>query len=169
MAIRIFAFACSFCLFISLSLIAVAQEPPSVLTCKSNGKASRDYGFKEKQWTGHKGHLIESSKPFQIFNQSSETSGRQYELRDKVFLKLNTPHPVVRSITRFQDGTENTAEFVSKVVSRTSDAVYLLWTNDFNNKMWLAGVDLRHRKAIVTQVFFGVTSVGGELETLDCH
>jgi hypothetical protein len=169
MTIRVIAFTCSFCLFISISLIAVAQEPPSVLTCKSNAKASRDYGFKEKRWPGQKGYFVESSKLFEFFTQSSKTSWGQYELRDKIFRKLNTPNPVVRSITRFQDGTEDTAEFVSKVVSRTSNDIYLIWTNAFNNKVWLAGVDLRHRKAIVTQVFFGVTSVGGELETLDCH
>ena len=40
---------------------------------------------------------------------------------------------------------------------------------DFFNKVWLAAVDLTHRKAIVTQVVQGVTSVGGELETLDCR
>jgi hypothetical protein len=37
------------------------------------------------------------------------------------------------------------------------------------NKVWLAVVDLTQRKVAVTQVFQGATSVGGEVETLDCR
>ncbi|MBI2206122.1 MAG: hypothetical protein HYU41_19980 [Candidatus Rokubacteria bacterium] len=37
------------------------------------------------------------------------------------------------------------------------------------NKAWLAAVDLPHRKATVTHVFQGATSLGGEVETLDCR
>ncbi|MBI4178425.1 hypothetical protein HY522_03245 [bacterium] len=91
-----------------------------------------------------------------------------YSLRDKVFSGLNTSTPLVRSITRFPDGTDRGEEFASRVVMRTSDGVFLLWTNDIN-KTWLAAVDLARRKATVAQVFQGVTSVGGELETLDCQ
>jgi hypothetical protein len=55
-------------------------------------------------------------------------------------------------------------------VSRTSDAIFLLWTNaPYQNKVWLAAIDLAHRKATVTHAFQGATSLGGELETLDCR
>lgn len=76
---------------------------------------------------------------------------------------------MVRSITRYADGVDQGEEFVSRVVSRTKDAIFLLWTNDFNNKVWLAVIELQRRKATVAQVFQGVTSVGGDFETLDCR
>lgn len=165
---RTLAFACSFCILIAISLTVEGQELPTILTCKSNAKTVRDFGFIEKRWTGEKGHLLESSTMFQTYGRNSKTSWGQFELRDKVFYNLNTTKPVVRSITRFQDGAEDVAEFVGRVVDRTSDEVYLVWTNNFD-KVWLAAVDLKHRKVIVTHVFRGAFSVGGELETLDCR
>ena len=162
------AFVCSFCILIANSLTVESQELPTILTCTSNAKTSRDFGFIEKRWTGEKGHLIDSSTVFQTFDRNSKTSWDQFYLRDKVFSNLDTPKPVIRSITRFQDGTEDAAEFLGRVMGRTSDEVFLVWTNDVN-KVWLATVDLKHRKVIVTHVFGGVSSVGGELETLDCR
>jgi hypothetical protein len=111
--------------------------------------------------------MIEPSALFQIATRDKKLKGLY--LRDKVFSGLNTEKPIVRSITRYDDGVEDAAEFMVKVVSRTVDQVFLIWTNDVHNKVWLATVDLTHRKATVTQVFQGVTSVGGELETLDCR
>ncbi|HSF29842.1 MAG TPA: hypothetical protein VLK82_05125 [Candidatus Tectomicrobia bacterium] len=93
-----------------------------------------------------------------------------FSLRDKVFSGLHTEKPIVRSITPAQEGVEEQAvEFIGRVVGRTEDAVFLAWTNDYHNKVWLAVVDLVHRKATVSQVFHGMTSVGGDLETLDCR
>ncbi len=57
---------------------------------------------------------------------------------------------------------------MGRVVARTPYEVYLVWTNEFN-KVWLAAVDLEHRKVVVTHVFRGATSVGGDFETLDCR
>jgi len=150
------------------SLTASGQELPTTLTCISNANASRDYGFIEKRWTGQKGHLIseDSSTPFIIATKDRKVKGTY--LRDKVFSGLNTPKPIVRSITKHEDGVEQAVEFVGAVVRQTKDAVFLLWTNDIN-KVWIAAVDLTQRKATVTQVFQGVTSVGGEIETLDCR
>jgi hypothetical protein len=102
-------------------------------------------------------------------SRDSKVAGALYSLRDKVFSSLNTSKPTVRSITRFADGSDRAEEFVSRVVSRTNDVVFLVWTNDFNNKVWLAAVDLTRRKAVLAQVFEGITSLGGEVETLDCR
>jgi hypothetical protein len=83
----------------------------------------------------------------------SKTSWGQFELRDKVFSGLNTQTRTVRSITRYEKGPEEAAEFVSRVVSRTSDAVFLVWTNAPNqNKVWLAAIDLVHRRVTVTRL-----------------
>jgi len=167
---RISSFACSLGLLIAIASAGEGQELPTVLTCTSNAKASRDYGFSEKRWSGQVGHLVGPSRLFATSGTSSKTSWGQFELRDKVFSGLNTQTPTVRSITRYEKGSEEAAEFVSRVVSRTSDAVFLLWTNAPNlNKVWLAAVDLAHRKVTVTHAFQGATSLGGELETLDCR
>ena len=165
--IRICAFSLGILLFSSVGV--EGEELPSSLTCRSHAKASRDYAFAEKRWEGQKGHsMLGSPQPFNVETRDSKVAETFYSLRDKVFSGLSTNTPVVRSITRFSDGADKGEEFASRVVTRTSDAVFLLWTNDIN-KTWVAAVDLVRRKATVAQVFQGVTSVGGELETLDCQ
>lgn len=164
------ALACSVGLLVAAASGTAGQDLPTVLSCTSNAKASRDYGFSEKRWSGQVGHLVEPSRVFAISGTSSKTSWGQFELRDKVFSGLNTQEPTVRSITRFEKGPDQAAEFVGRVVSRTPDAVFIVWTNAPNlNKVWLAAVDLAHRKVTVTHAFQGATSIGGELETLDCR
>ena len=164
------AFACSLGLLIAIFSPGEGQELPTSLMCTSNAKASRDYGFFEKRWSGQAGHLVEPSRLFATGTRSSKTSWGQFDLRDKVFSGLNTQEPIVRSITRYEKGPEEAGEFVGRVVSRTPDAIFLVWTNAPNlNKVWLAAVDLAHRTVTVTHVFQGATSLGGELETLDCR
>jgi hypothetical protein len=154
---------------LSVSVEADGQELPTSLTCRSNAKASRDYAFAEKRWEGQKGsRMLGASGLFNVETRDSKVADALYSLRDKVFSGLNTSAPLVRSITRLADGGDKGEEFVSRVVIRTSDAVFLLWTNDIN-KTWTAAVELARRKAVVAQVFQGVTSVGGEVETLDCQ
>jgi len=162
--------ACSFVLLIALFSAGDGQQLPTNLMCTSNAKASRDYGFSEKRWSGQTGHLVEPSRLFATGTRDSTTSWGQFDLRDKVFSGLNTQQPVVRSITRYEKGPEEAAEFVGRVVCRTPDAIFLIWTNAPNlNKVWLAAVDLTHRKVTVAHVFQGATSLGGEMETLDCR
>jgi hypothetical protein len=128
--------------------------------------ASRDYGFMEKQWFG--AIPPDSSKVFEISTVKQRQTSRP--LRDKVFSSLNTSTPTIRSITLPRDALpgEEAVEFKGAVVSREPDAVFLVWRNPPGNKVWLAVVDLRHKKAIVSQVYQGVISVGVEAETLDC-
>jgi len=156
-------------MLVAASLEVHGQGLPTSLTCASNAKASREYGLAEKRWYGETGHSIEPSRLFDVATPKSKTSWGQFELRDKVFSGLNTQQPVVRSITRYDKGPEQAAEFAATVLARSFDAVFITWKNDFDNKVWLATVDLAHRKAALTQVFRGVTGVGGELETLDCR
>ena len=139
---------------------ASAQDSPTSLTCTSNAKASRDYGFTEKQWSG-----AIPPDPAKVFGIST-VKQRQLSapLRDKVFSSLNTSTPVIRSITPPGEA----AEFKGTVVSRWADSVFIMWQNDYGNKIWLAVVNLTHKKATVSQVFQGITSVGLEAETLDC-
>ena len=163
---EIAALACLVGLLITIASVLEGQELPTVLACTSKAKASRDYGFSEKRWSGGPGEP--SSRVFSISSPSSKTMWGQFGVRDMVFSSLNTKQPIVRSITRYAKGAEQAAEFVGQVVSRAHDAVFLVWTNEIN-KVWLAAVDLGHRKATVTQVFEGGTSIGGEVETLDCR
>lgn len=149
-----------FAYFAALTASAGAQDTPTSLACTSNAKASRDYGFGEKQWSG----VIppDSSK---VFGISTVVKGQSDAvLRDKIFSSLNTSTPVIRSITPPGEA----AEFKGIVVNRWADSVFIMWQNDYGNKIWLAVVNLTHKKATVSQVFQGITSVGIEAETLDC-
>jgi hypothetical protein len=164
---RIFAFSLCIVLFSSIRL--ESQEIPTTLTCLSNAKATRDYAFVEKRWGGEEGGaMFGLSRMFKIQTRDSTVANAFYSLRDKVFSGLDTDRPIVRSITRYTDGVDKGEEFPGAVLMRTEDAVFLMWTNRVN-KIWLATVDLTHRRAILTQVFQGATSVGGEIETLDCR
>lgn len=58
-------------------------------------------------------------------------------------------------------------EFDARIIVRSQDEVFFTWSNDVN-KVWLAVVDLRNLKATVTQTFVGLTSIGADIETLDC-
>jgi hypothetical protein len=151
-----------------LAAVASAQDSPTSLACTSNAKASRDYGFGEKQWSG-----TIPPEPAKVFGISTVKQRQPNDpLRDKVFSSLNTPTPVIRSITPprqaigFPEG--EAVEFKGTVVSRLAEAVFIMWQNDYGNKVWLAALDLKHKKATVSQVFQGVTSIGIEAETLDC-
>ena len=154
-------------LWLMVSLASVAgQELPTTLTCISNAKAWRDYTFVKKQWAGSL--PAEASQPFGLATKAFQV--KRGGLRDKVFSGLHTEKPIIRSITPPRRGNrEQAVEFIGRVVGRTEDTVFLVWSNDFHNKMWLAAVDLAHQKATITQVFQGVASMGGELETLDCR
>jgi hypothetical protein len=164
---RIFAFSLCIVLFSSIRL--ESQELPTTLACMSNAKAVRDYYFVEKRWKGEEGSAMFGSSPmFKIETRDSKVENLFFTLRDKVFSGLDTDRPIVRSITRYTDGVDQVAEFLATVTMRTNDAVFLMWTNRIN-KIWLATVDLTHCRATLTQVFQGVTSVGGEIETLDCR
>jgi hypothetical protein len=141
-------------------LPAFAADVTTSLTCNANAKAWRDYSFLRNVWEGG------GSEPFAMATSARPIEG--YPLRAKVFSALHTSKPVVRSITpQRRDMAEDAAEFEGHVLLRSADEVFLTWSND-TNKVWLAVVDVRNRKAVVTQTFAGVTSVGAEVETLDC-
>lgn len=152
-------------------------ELPTTLVCTSNARAERDFQTMSslpKVWSGQKGHTIDK-EPFRIITKDQikiKRDGKSWEripLSDKVFSGMDTMSPIVRSIARFQDGTEDAAEFKSAVVSRTHDGVYLVWRNDAFNQVWMAFIDLVYLKAIVTHTYRGGTSLGGTIESLDCR
>ena len=147
--------------------IVDASDVPTSLACTANAKAERDYAFGPKTWSGTASHDLEPRNNFTISGPSSKSSG-QLVLRDKLFSGLNTDTPIIRSITKYEDGAEDAPEFVGRIVTRTKTAVFVTWANDMN-KAWLAAVDLAQRKATVTNVYQGVTSTGGSVETLDCR
>jgi hypothetical protein len=164
---RIFAFSLCIVLFSSIRL--ESQELPTTIACMSNAKAVRDYAFVEKRWKGEEGNAMFGSSPlFKIETRDSKVANAYFSLRDKIFSGLDTDRPIVRSITRYTDGVDQVEEFLATVTMRTNDAVFLMWTNRIN-KIWLATVDLTHRRTTLTQVYQGITSVGGEIETLDCR
>jgi hypothetical protein len=108
------------------------------------------------------------SKPFNITTKSAQYGEAVF--RDKVFTALDTLRPIIRSITPPIGGIEQEAvEFEGIVLSRTEDAVFLSWRNPPGNKVWLAAIDLTARKATLTELSQGVTSLNVDAETLDCR
>ncbi|MFZ2448621.1 MAG: hypothetical protein WAW37_19845 [Syntrophobacteraceae bacterium] len=149
--------------------LAEYQQLPTSLTCTSNGKAMRDYGFSEKRWAGEEGYLHPIFRDQQFKILTSRQKKESPYLRDKIFSALDSQNPRIVSVTLYEDDVMQTEEFIGKVVCRFKDSIFVIWTNDFNNKVWQGVIDLKHRKVVISQVFRGITSVGGELETLDCH
>jgi hypothetical protein len=160
-------------LVLSLSLLAwpqriAAQKLPISLTCTSNARAERGFGFTEKEWMAVVLDRPDRSRPFSI---TTVRHGKDSPvLRDKVFSGLDRPKPVIRSIASTEGKSEENAfEFQGSVVSRAMNAVFLTWTNDVGNKVWTAAIDLEHRRAIVALTYSGITYFGTEVETLDCR
>jgi len=160
-------------LLLNLSVLAwperiASQKLPTNLTCTSNAKAERGFGFTEKQWMGAVLSRPDRSKPFSV-TTAGHGKGSPV-LRDKVFSALDTSRPVIRSITPVEGKSEEKAfEFQGNVVSRAINTVFLTWTNDVGNKVWTGAIDLEHRRAIVALTYSGITYFGTEVETLDCR
>ncbi len=147
----------------------LGEEIPTVLTCTVNAHADRNWGFHEKAWMGPLppfGKTPDSSKPFNI---ATKTGQNHVIFRDKVFSGLNTPKPVIRSIFPKKDFEETAFEFEGTVLSRAADAVFISWQNPYGNKVWVAAIDLINRKATLSLLSQGATSINVEAETLDCR
>jgi hypothetical protein len=150
-----------------------AAELPTVLTCTVNAHADRDFGFIEKAWMGalpDPGKAPDASRPFRM--ATKENPGTAI-LREKVFSGLDTPHPTIKSITpgNALGLPAEAVEFRGTVVSRFGETVFVVWDNETPNpnKVWLAAVNRAEGKVAMSQVLQGATSVGVEVETLDCE
>ena len=147
--------------------VSLGAELPTILSCRQNAMAVRDFGFLEKKWMAGGS---DKGKTFQVAERDPSL-GRPFY--DRVFTALDTENPVISSTRflaiegRFEE--VETEEFRGSVVSRTNDAVFVTWRNPPMNKVWLAALDLTHRKAAVGYVFQGMTSVGVQAQTFDCR
>lgn len=157
-------------LFLLFAHSGFAADLPTILTCTVNAHADRNFGFREKAWMGPIppfDKAPDSSRPFKIATKAGQND---VVFRDKIFSGLNTPKPMIRSVTPSIEGIEQEAfEAEGTVLSRTSDAVFIFWRNPFGNKVWVAAIDLTNRKATLSLLSQGVTSLNVEAETLDCR
>ena len=105
-------------------------EETTILQCKCESKINKDYYYKEGKWI-------------------NETEN-ELVLRDKVFSKLDTETPIIKSITpKNKYSEEQTTEFKGTVIHRTDSIIMIKWVNDFENKIWIATINLKHKKAII--------------------
>jgi hypothetical protein len=162
---RVIRFALIVFVFLS-PLRAYAADFPTILSCTVNALANRDFGFNEKAWGGIPsfGAKPDDSKPFTVATKTKELA-----LKQRIFSRLDTPRPVVRMVGPWGPLPEDAAEFTGTVVSRLADSLFIIWQNDYGNKVWLSVIDLAHKRATMSQAFRGITSVGVEVETLDCR
>ncbi|NOZ09446.1 MAG: hypothetical protein GXP09_00140 [Gammaproteobacteria bacterium] len=140
-----------------------AGDKPTLLKCRSNAKTNRDFLFNRLQWVDAK------DKPAVTF--ITHLDDLTMELRDKVFARIDTDKPTVRSIARgrlFGDKDEF-IDFKGTVISRTDDMLVIGWQNPQRNKLWTAAIQLKNEIAIVTQYYNGMTSFGVTVETLTCR
>jgi len=132
-----------------------AQEDQTILNCKCFEKINKDYVTDS---------LLDGEKKWLEFEKSEP-------LRDKIFANLDSDKPVIKSITPpheyFPEG--ETHEFSGTLIHRSGDLIILKWENPFGNKVWIATINLKHKKAIVTESYDGLTSFGMNIEILDCH
>ncbi|HEC12652.1 MAG TPA: hypothetical protein ENI80_05305 [Acidiferrobacteraceae bacterium] len=124
---------------------------------------NRDFLFNRLQW------VDAEDQPAVTF--ITHLDDLTMELRDKVFSRIDTDKPTVRSIARgklFGDKDEF-IDFKGTIVSRTDDMLVIGWQNPQRNKLWTAAIQLKHEIAIVTQYYNGATSFGVTVETLTCR
>ena len=146
------------------------EEIPTVLTCTVNAHADRNWGFDEKAWMGFMPKFGKALDPSRPFNIATRTDRNGVIFRDKVFSAINTPKPVIRSITPgIRKDEAEAVEFEGTVLSRISGAMFLSWQNPYGNKVWVAAIDLTNRKAVLSLISQGATSLNVESETLDCR
>ncbi|MCI0692072.1 hypothetical protein L0337_08720 [candidate division KSB1 bacterium] len=154
----------TFTLLISRSVYG--QEQSSVLQCKCNEKINKDYvfllsdtikDFKEKKW-------------LPIKTVSREVMNQELILRDKIFAKLDSKTPIIKSITPphgyFPEG--EITEFEGSLIHRSGSILMIKWENPSANKVWIATINLEQKKAIITESYEGLTSFGINIEILDC-
>jgi hypothetical protein len=136
------------------------------LQCKCNEKINKEYvffvsdardGFNEKKWSPLKTAL-------------REEKNQELILRDRIFAKLDSKAPIMKSITPphgyFPKGEIN--EFDGSLIHRSGSIIMIKWENPSGNKVWIATINLEARKAIVTESYEGLTSFGINIEILDC-
>ena len=144
-------------------LSAFGNEKTTVLQCVSNSIANRDYHFAQNQWVDGK------DNPSQEFKTGSKSKPNDLVMRDKIFSRIDTDKPIVKSMTPKTTLTESeTVEFVGSVLERTKSLITIEWKNPYQNKLWIATIDLQHKKAVVNHIYEGATSFGVNVETLDC-
>jgi len=166
MKIRVIILPLSLIFIISYSFLnpdlLFADETTTILECKANSKANRDYSFSRKSWVGKDDRL---AKTF-----TTNLDKNDMPLRDKIFTNINTDNPKIKSITPptkyVPEG--QFAEFKGKVIHRTDEMLIIKWENPFKNKVWTASINLNYKVATVTQYYNGVTSFGVNVEALDC-
>lgn len=147
-----------------------ASDNPSVLSCTVNAHADRNWGFDENVWMGPIPKLGKAPDPSRPFNVATMPNQNGVIFRDKVFSAINTPKPVIRSITQgIGNGETESVEFEGAVLSRTSGALFISWQNPYGNKVWVAAIDLINRKAVLSLLSQGATSLNIDVETLNCR
>lgn len=149
-------------LFLLEPVISWAKDKPTLLTCRANAQTNRDFLFKQWQW------VDADDKPAVTF--ITHLDDLTMELRDKVFSRIDTDTPIIRSIARgklFGDKDEF-IDFKGTIISRTDDMLVIGWQNPLRNKLWTAVIQLEHEIAIVTQYYNGLSSFGVTVETLTC-
>jgi hypothetical protein len=163
--IKIFSyFVPIFILIFNAIILFAAEEKLTVLQCVSNSISHRDYHFSQHEWVGKK------DKPTNEFRTGTLANPNDLILRDKVFTHLDTNKPIIKSITpktKFVN-EEQVAEFEGLVLDRTDTLITVIWKNPYDNKVWFAAIDLKHKKAVVSHVYEGITSFGVDVETLNC-
>jgi len=130
----------------------VAQKAPTTIYFKCKEKINKDYvtdnSFGKSQWL-----KFEELKP----------------LRDKIFINIQSDKPIIKSITPpdeiYPEGEIN--EFQGIVIHRSDKLLLIKWENPTRNKIWIATINLKYNKAIVTESYSGLTSFGMNVEILD--
>lgn len=159
---RAFIFA-----FIFTASAAFGQdEPVSILRCKCNAKANRDFLFTQKHWVDG------NDNPSTSFTTGTRTEPNGLVIYDKIFAGLTTNNPTVKSFaskdtTRYK--VDDVVEFSGSVLERGVQTLVITWKNPSGNKVWIASIDVKNKKAIVTQLYEGLFSFGVDVETLDCE
>lgn len=133
------------------------------LVCSSDSLAKRDYSYKNHAW-GNGIELDEENSNFGIANKENQ-KGQLF--KDYVFSKLDTLNPSIKSITIYEDGKEVISNLEGKIIYSSANLLLIQW-NTVDYILWIATIDMKHKKAIISNHYDGIYSFGITVTNLNC-
>jgi hypothetical protein len=149
-----------FSLVLTSSLLLNAEDS---LTCEPNAISYRDFSFEVQQW----GDGITLDKSSDKFGTTTKEDGKGVSLKTIVFSHLNTNSPSIKRVQTYDDGKSNVSNFEAKVISLSKDFILLKWQTPADDK-WIASINTKYKKAIITNNYNGTFSFGATTYSLDC-
>lgn len=133
------------------------------LVCSTDSIANRDFSYKNNVW----GDGIELDVKNSDFGIANKENPKGELFKNYEFSKLDTLHPTIKSITVYEDGQEFIKNFEGKIIHTSENLLLIQWnTVDYN--LWIATINIKHKKATISNHYDGIHSFGISATSLNC-